>query len=636
MTLCYTVADAPRSKTQSRHKQVTPTCQQVDPTNPDLESSGVELEGKSLNPGQVPSAKTKNPSEAVATVSEIHLSFATASAVKPALVLPSHTMLTVPTTTTVTIPLPSVCNRVDKVLSNEKISDTSNANNTKEFKSPPHVVSTWDQKSSSNSEIHTCVTAPSSTSKSKSQDAAKLMHSVESILSQTSRRVHNKNKESLLSWTPVAESYFTFPDTVCKEKHGKTASTSAKQCHQEHPLLESSKQITDDVNNNPQHNGHAMAGFRRSQSVIESTSAVTEMNTDAARMQQVSINDSAKADDGIMCITDKEDVFSSYIPKFQKHRKQCAVKRSASYEGSSVTTVARTSTCGDAMEKRNWKKRKLSTLDFGSDNVVNNVTISPKTDSQNISQLKKVAAHEQIIRSGSTSVEKMTTNSDTSVANMGPGFPQISTPPTGDHSVPQTECYLPILLPSNDVAGSVTNPAVTDFSSEANEKSCQRKSVSASATSAANMNKICAKVSGGNRLSHSAPLGKADKSSLPGEKQRCVTDSLNESSNAYVNKKSVGYILKKSSKSGNNKNARTLVRGSTHSKTVEEITVDISSSPSDVSNVTSPATYVTSPGTEDRTDGSTLPEIQTSCDNSCVMTFSGKVVPLDLSSRKKK
>ncbi|XP_012942719.1 flocculation protein FLO11 [Aplysia californica] len=69
---------------------------------------------------------------------------------------------------------------------------------------------------------------------------------------------------------------------------------------------------------------------------------------------------------------------------------------------------------------------------------------------------------------------------------------------------------------------------------------------------------------------------------------------------------------------------------------VEEISVEISSSPSSLSSsVTSPATDVTSPGTEDRTDNSTLPDLQSPCD-SChpPVPHPHKTVPLDLSSRK--
>ena len=56
------------------------------------------------------------------------------------------------------------------------------------------------------------------------------------------------------------------------------------------------------------------------------------------------------------------DAVSSYIPKYQKHKALYLAKRSVScVEDSTVKTNGNSS---QMMEKRNWKKRKLSTLDF--------------------------------------------------------------------------------------------------------------------------------------------------------------------------------------------------------------------------------------------------------------------------------
>ncbi|GFO24488.1 polycomb complex protein bmi-1 [Plakobranchus ocellatus] len=60
-----------------------------------------------------------------------------------------------------------------------------------------------------------------------------------------------------------------------------------------------------------------------------------------------------------------EDAISSYIPKFQRHKAMYLSKRSISCIESSNTSEVQTEvTCQQIMEKRNWKKRKLSTLDF--------------------------------------------------------------------------------------------------------------------------------------------------------------------------------------------------------------------------------------------------------------------------------
>ncbi|RUS87939.1 hypothetical protein EGW08_004294 [Elysia chlorotica] len=57
-----------------------------------------------------------------------------------------------------------------------------------------------------------------------------------------------------------------------------------------------------------------------------------------------------------------DDAVSSYIPKYQKHKALYLAKRSVSCIEDSV--VKPNGDSSQLMEKRNWKKRKLSTLDF--------------------------------------------------------------------------------------------------------------------------------------------------------------------------------------------------------------------------------------------------------------------------------
>ncbi|XP_059140449.1 mucin-2-like [Physella acuta] len=466
--------------------------------------------------------------------------------------------------------------------------------------------------------------APVSVKGDQSHGPGHLLHSVQSILSRTGKKNSHPTPSRLEAATDSASKIPPAPNGKRKDTFSSPAAdhVSCKEISRDTEDRASSRDISRDA-----------AVIQRSQSVIESPYI------------------SPRSEDRDQATQDDTDTFASYIPKFQKHRKLLAVKRSMSYEGQTSGQAAVSSVNDDAMEKRNWKKRKLSTFDFSTPC---STAIAPGsggdpglsfTSSQKVpeSSNKTNSPLKWVTDPGKT----LTTASVSCLPFVPPqnGGPKVPAPQPLKTSAPQplkTSAPQPLKTsaPLKHVSGRPVSPSPNGLFPVSRIPASQAD-VAMATQSILNNNSILSvgrkgsltdagKTSGKSRSLKDDKhfLGeypssrdvKSDQSSVKSGKVKCKQSSGGKSG------QSLGRKSGKKSSSG---------VPDSHAP-MEEIRVEISSSPSDASSVTSPATDVTSPGTEDRADTGALPDIQTSCHTSCVVSFPGKIGPLDLSSKKKK
>lgn len=652
MNLCYTITEPPKRKPDKCFKQTELVTKQSEvyhiPAASPL-AKGLHPEGKLKHltlssPEDDFSPITSSTSDVILTpVSDTNASKSASSSPLSEVMTPLSIVLPVTAGSTSSISaltcnnttcetLPSSCSIVGGITNDQQTETAVNhhaANNAKAILSPPFGSTISKQPSAESIPLLTSSTntTSQSTPVTTKQEVNKLMHSVESILSKTPKRNHHKNKSKTLTWTPPSE-VLAASGNLSKEKNGKNGNKTAK-LKPEDNLSELPKCSVANDGHTSENVDHLISAFKRSQSVIETFSSAAEVDDHGQKSQEVVNNSHPQNGDSLL--QTEADTFFSYIPKFQKHRKLCAVKRSVSCEGPSVMPVLEVATC-DAMEKRNWKKRKLSTLDFDSSKVtavqscsvaLNNVVSATEVDSLTYNHHM---TEDPAKRSGpQLNVPPGTEKNSQQSASSGGGA-QSSTP----HTIIFAGTSLPILLPQESpTVNSQERPQSKNSVLDPKIKTSSRKSnhASSSTTSTNKSNRTSCDV----KISDSTYVTKVSKN----KKQSRITDSDSEPSKAYINKKSLGYIMNKSRKSVSNNCVSLVAHGSPSGKPVKEISVDICTSPVEVSNVTSPSPYVTSPGTEDRTDNSTLPEIQTPCVSNCVVTLSAKIVPLDLSSKKK-
>ncbi|CAG5120076.1 unnamed protein product, partial [Candidula unifasciata] len=652
MNLCYTITEPPKTKsgqffkkTQLVNKQsdvchihaASPADKESHPesklSNLTMCSSEDDLSSLAISTSDVVLTPTSDTNASKSTssspVSEVMTPL---SAELPVTGASLSSRSAVPCNDATRTTTPSACINASSTLSNNKLSEAAvhphEVSSATSLQPPPFGSYVSKQPEP------TLVLGSSTNNKSQSkpgtakQEISKLMHSVESILSKTPKTNHRKSKNKTLTWTPACE-VLAASSNLCKDKNGKTASKNVKY-KLEVNLSELPKCSVASDSHTSKNVDHLILGFKRSQSVIETSGAVVEGQ--GQKSQEVVSNSQPLSGDALCQTEATTDIFFSYIPKFQKHRKLYAVKRSVSYEGPSEMPVLAVAT-SDAMEKRNWKKRKLSTLDFDSSKVTAVESCSPTSD--NVVSAVEVDS----VSYNRHSSEDTTNRSGPAIAvppDNAKNSPQLTShnsvvSTSASYKIPSADTSMPVLLPQeNPIVGFQEKPQSDNCLLDPKVK-ISRKSNHTPCTNSTSTNKS-SRTSHDQKTSDSSHVSKVSKS----KKQSRVVDSDGESSKAYINKKSLGYIMNKSvSNNCVNGSVNENAQRSSSSKSVEEISVDICSSPVEVS-VTYPTPYVTSPGTEDRTDNLTLPEIQTQCVNSCVVNFPAKIVPLDLSSRKKK
>lgn len=344
---------------------------------------------------------------------------------------------------------------------------------------------------------------------------------------------------------------------------------------------------------------------------------------------------------------DSAEDFFDYIPKFQKHRKIMPLKRSISCEGEVKNPAPTSVSNSDAMEKRNWKKRKLSTMDLSSSSV----TLVGSSNLCEDYTLGSVSFRDKTSEASSP-------NKSQTVNHMVCG---VSSVPSSDGTLHCFSEKVPLQSGSIVFKGSVPDrpPASSSFSclpfvppqngtfpSSFTKQQGKEESAPVIKTSSSRDQSTKINSTNNNEVSCSSKNGAGDYDSsvaVSGRNRTSSSRSTKSTSrgNPSVAPMTAGVKLGKHAprpKIADEKlsSSAGVMRTANIHKSLEEICVEISSSPSDVSSVTSPATDVTSPGTEDRADTSTLPEIQSPCDTGCVVHFHGRVGPLDLSSKKKK
>ncbi|KAH9525351.1 hypothetical protein Btru_001132 [Bulinus truncatus] len=327
---------------------------------------------------------------------------------------------------------------------------------------------------------------------------------------------------------------------------------------------------------------------------------------------------------------DDDIIFTSYIPEYQRHSKLPWVKRSMSCEGQSQfpePDLIPNKSLGVTLEKRNWKKRKLSTMDIdwpGSAGL-------PVADGNSIDMeesSKSKVTHFESVSKYNDPYHFHVTGDACNTTELSPGKRLMSVDHMGSPpSTRQTFLLSPFL--NSSFGHVVFSPPQKDLTSRSPRYEVgTRDPDDHSATLMAN---------GDSEVRDKPGHEMAVKTSAAHHQFRGAYTAGGESrspSNASPNK-THHKLYKKGRGLAEDKIGKTRHTSASAARSLEEICVDISSSPSDVSSVTSPTTDVTSPGTEDRTDTSALPDLATSCDAGCVPGYQGRAVPLDLSSKRK-
>ncbi|KAK0046444.1 mucin-5AC [Biomphalaria pfeifferi] len=322
---------------------------------------------------------------------------------------------------------------------------------------------------------------------------------------------------------------------------------------------------------------------------------------------------------------DDDSIFSTYIPKFQRHPKFTSVKRSIScdHQSPSRETGAKHSkslTVSDSMEKRNWKKRKLSALDMtspGNHSITHNGFESNRQniESDHLRPGDSITPKHDpyMFTSGETCTTSSVNSRGKLVANVHGLKSRISQTALGSSA---SSVVFPSpkngLIPQNtktECPASI-NASDSPLQNSSNESSPKKRHCQENVT---------------NIATHTQNIATHAQSNNP------LTNLVSRSpaKTTKLGKKCKEQTTASDKKNGNSRNSHS-------ARSMAEITVDISSSPSDASSVTSPATDVTSPGTEDRTDTSVLTELTPSYDSDCVSNYQSRGTPLDLSSKRKK
>ncbi|XP_013081126.2 protein suppressor 2 of zeste-like [Biomphalaria glabrata] len=322
---------------------------------------------------------------------------------------------------------------------------------------------------------------------------------------------------------------------------------------------------------------------------------------------------------------DDDSIFSTYIPKFQRHRKFTSVKRSISCDHQSPSREAgainsKSLTVSDSMEKRNWKKRKLSALDMtspGNQSVTHNSFESNRQniESDHLSPGDSITPKHDpyMFTSGETCTTSSVNSRGKLVANVHGLKSRIS-------QTALDSSASPVVFPSPK-NGLIPQNTKTECpaSKNASDSPLQNSSKESSPKKRHCQDKVT------NITTHTQNIATHAQSN------NSLTNLVSRSpaKTTKLGKKCKEQKTASDKKNGNSRNSHS-------ARSMAEITVDISSSPSDASSVTSPATDVTSPGTEDRTDTSVLTELTPSCDSDCVSNYQSRGTPLDLSSKRKK
>ncbi|KAI8792860.1 mucin-5AC [Biomphalaria glabrata] len=322
---------------------------------------------------------------------------------------------------------------------------------------------------------------------------------------------------------------------------------------------------------------------------------------------------------------DDDSIFSTYIPKFQRHRKFTSVKRSISCDHQSPSREAgainsKSLTVSDSMEKRNWKKRKLSALDMtspGNQSVTHNSFESNRQniESDHLSPGDSITPKHDpyMFTSGETCTTSSVNSRGKLVANVHGLKSRIS-------QTALDSSASPVVFPSPK-NGLIPQNTQTECpaSKNASDSPLQNSSKESSPKKRHCQDKVT------NITTHTQNIATHAQSN------NSLTNLVSRSpaKTTKLGKKCKEQKTASDKKNGNSRNSHS-------TRSMAEITVDISSSPSDASSVTSPATDVTSPGTEDRTDTSVLTELTPSCDSDCVSNYQSRGTPLDLSNKRKK